>query len=170
MRGRKPFSNTTFTKRVDHDGGRHRTTRAMSEPAICQHCGSIYANRRWTAANPVLGIPDGKLHMVICPACKQKQTDDVRGFVFLDGSFFVVHRKEIESLLRNEAARAAEDNVLARILEWRRGKGHKLTLTTTTEHLAQRLGHALEKAFGGEVNYDFSHENKLARVSWARED
>ena len=62
-----------------------------------------------------------------------------------------------------------QDNVLARILEWKRGNGHKLSVTTTTEHLAQRLGHALKKAFDGEVHYDFSHENKLARVSWQRE-
>jgi len=34
--------------------------------------------------------------------------------------------------------------------------------------LAQRLGHALEKAFGGSADYDFSHENKLARVNWQR--
>jgi hypothetical protein len=45
----------------------------------------------------------------------------------------------------------------------------KLTVTTTTEHLAQRLGHAVEKAFGGNADYDFSHENKLARVSWRRD-
>ena len=55
------------------------------------------------------------------------------------------------------------------ILEWKRGNGHRLTVTTTTEHLAQRLGRALEKAFSGDVLYDFSHENKLARVKWRRE-
>ena len=107
--------------------------------------------------------------VTVCPACKQKNSGEPRGFVFLDGSFFVTHQNEVESLLRNEAERAAEDNALARILEWKRGDGHKLTVTTTTEHLAQRLGHAVQKAFGGEVRYDFSHENKLARVSWQRE-
>jgi hypothetical protein len=59
---------------------------------------------------------------------------------------------------------------LARILEWTQGEDHHCIVSTTTEHLAQRLGHALEKAFGGSVEYDFSHENKLARVSWRRED
>jgi hypothetical protein len=91
-----------------------------------------------------------------------------RGFVYLDGSFYVTHQKEIEQLLRNEAARAEADNPLARIMEFTRGKEHKLTLSTTTEHLAQRLGHALEKAFAGHTQYDFSHENKLARVKWQR--
>jgi len=168
MRGNKNFSNTTFTRRVDRESGRHHTPRSMPEPAICQQCGSIYKNRRWTAGNDVR-IDEGKSRVVTCPACKQENTGDVRGFVFLDGSFFVDHQNEIENLLRNETERAAEDNVLARIIEWRQGEGHKLTLTTTTEHLAQRLAHSLEKAFGGEVRYDFSHENKLARVSWKRE-
>lgn len=76
---------------------------------------------------------------------------------------------DIERLLRNEAERAAEDNPLARIMLWKKNGDRKLTLSTTTEHLAQRLGHALEKAYDGEVEYDFSHENKLARVTWKRD-
>jgi len=168
MRGNKAFSNVTFTRRVDRESGRHRTTRSIPEPAVCQHCGSIYKNRRWSAGNGVR-VAEGTC-MVTCPACKQAKAGAVSGFVFLDGAFFMAHQTDIENLLKNEAERAAEDNVLARVIEWRRGEGHKLTLTTTTEHLAQRLGHALEKAFGGEVEYDFSHENKLARVSWAREN
>jgi hypothetical protein len=106
---------------------------------------------------------------MLCPACKQQRTGEPRGFVFLDGAFFSSHREEIEQLLRNEAKRAAEDNPLARAMEFKRGEGHKLTVSTTTEHLAQRLGHAVEKAFGGSVHYDFSHENKLARVNWRRD-
>lgn len=174
MRGNKPYTNVTFTKRVDHEGGRHRTPRAESEPAVCKECGAVYAKRRWTAANLSSGASKQKhwhpARMTVCPACKQKNSGEPRGFVFLDGAFYMAHQDEIESLLRNEAVRAAEDNVLARILDWKRGNGHKLTVTTTTEHLAQRLGHALGKAFDGEVQYDFSHENKLARVSWHREE
>jgi hypothetical protein len=72
-------------------------------------------------------------------------------------------------LLENEAERAGEDNPLARILgrNWEGTTG--LTVSTTTEHLAERLGHALERAFGGEVTFTFSHENKLARVAWRRD-
>ena len=173
MRSKKRYSNVTFTKRVDHEAGRHRPSRALSEPAVCEECGAVYANRRWSAAN--LGSED-KRHKHwrppetrVCPACAQQGTGEPRGFVFLDGAFFVTHREEIEQLLRNEAERAAEDNPLARIINWKRGGGHKLTVSTTTEHLAQRLGHALEKAFKGSAHYDFSHENKLARVNWQRE-
>jgi len=71
--------------------------------------------------------------------------------------------------LHNEAERAAEDNPLARIMESKPETTDQLTITTTTEHLAQRLGHALEKAYDGKVRYDFSHENKLAHVYWQRD-
>lgn len=169
MRGNKPFTNKNFTKRVDHEGGRHRIRRAMSEPAICNECGAIYANRRWTAVQNTVGQRHPTLHMTVCPACKQAADGEPRGFVYLDGAFLVEHRKEIENLMLNEAKRAGEDNPLARILALKPGNGHKLTVTTTTEHLAQRLGHAVEKAFGGEVHYNFSHENKISRVSWQRE-
>jgi hypothetical protein len=133
----------------------------------------VYTNRRWTAASST-STKGGDAHsspaqITLCPACKQQRTGEPRGFVFLDGDFFSSHAEEIKQLLRNEAKRAAADNPLARAMEVKRGDGHKLTVSTTTEHLAQRLGHAVEKAFGGSVHYDFSHENKLARVSWRRD-
>jgi hypothetical protein len=173
MRSKKRYTNATFTKRVDHEAGRHRPSRAMPEPEVCEDCGAVYVNRRWTAPDTAQLDKRHKhwrpSHITVCPACEQKRSGEPRGFVYLDGAFFVAHHEEIEQLLNNEAERAAEDNPLARILEWRRGDGHKLTVTTTTEHLPQRLGHALEKAFGGRSHYDFSHENKLARVNWLRE-
>jgi hypothetical protein len=71
-------------------------------------------------------------------------------------------------LLKNEADRAAADNPLGKIMSCETGDTG-LNVTTTTEHLAERLGQALEKAYGGNVRYDFSHENKLARVYWNRD-
>ena len=172
MPNKKKYTNATFTKRVDHEAGRHRAARAISEPALCKECGAVYANRRWTAAASGSGNERHKAwrpaEKTVCPACKQQRSGEPRGFVYLDGDFFVAHREEIDQLLHNEAERAAVDNPLARIMESKRGYGHKLTVSTTTEHLAQRLGHALEKAYGGDAHYDFSHENKLARVSWQR--
>jgi hypothetical protein len=171
MRTNKKYTNATFTKRVDHEGGRHRTTRAASEPMVCSDCGAVYVRRRWTKSGSVVRQHQPHpMQITVCPACKQNRAGEPRGFVFVDGAFARLHEQEIENLLWNEVQRASEDNPLARILEWKKGNEHQLTVTTTTEHLAQRLGHALEKAFCGNVRYDFSHENKLARVSWQREE
>jgi hypothetical protein len=173
MPAKRKYTNATFTKRVDHEAGRHRPSRAMTEPAVCGNCGAVYVNRRWTTtpAHPVVKLGEHwrPAHITVCPACVQISLGEPRGFVYLDGAFFDAHVDEIQQLLLNESRRTAEDNPLARIMAWKRGEGHKLTVTTTTEHLAQRLGHAIEKAFGGSAHYDFSHENKLARVSWQRD-
>ena len=172
MRSRKRFTNATFTKRVNHEAGRHHTKRAPKEPAVCTACGAVYADRRWTLANVKRGQNASRnwrpARITTCPACIQAHGGAPGGYVHIEGAFAAAHRDQISNLLRNEAERAAQDNPLGRIMLWKEGDG-KLTLSTTTEHLAERLGHALEKAFGGTVNYDFSHENKLARVTWRRD-
>jgi hypothetical protein len=173
MRNNKRYTNATFTRRVDHEAGRHHTRRAPKEPAVCASCGAVYANRRWTTANADDDAREQKpwrpARVTTCPGCVQAHGGVPSGYVYLDGAFLSAHRDDIERLLRNEAERAAEDNPLARIMLWKEDDKGKLTLSTTTEHLAQRFGHALEKAYDGTVEYDFSHENKLARVTWKRE-
>ncbi|MFY9608840.1 MAG: BCAM0308 family protein [Blastocatellia bacterium] len=173
MRSGKRYSNVTISKRVDHDAGRHRPPRAPSEPAKCLFCGAVYSDRRWTLADtPKKGNKHKHWHpqtITVCPACKKKREVLPDGFVYVSGGFLTSHRAEIEHLLDKEAERAGVDNPLARILSRETDENGRLVTATTTEHLAQRLGKALEKAFGGEVRYDFSHENKLARVYWHRD-
>lgn len=173
MSNKRPYTNVTFTKRVDHEAGRHRPPRAGSEPAVCELCGAVYSNRRWTLAGADHGAHEPRhwrpARFTTCPACKQEQSGVPCGYVIVEGAFVGPHRDEIERLLRNEEKRTAEDNPTARIMSLKENGAARLVLSTTTEHLAQRLGHALEKAYAGSVKYDFSHENKLTRVTWHRD-
>jgi hypothetical protein len=173
MRSGKRYSNVTFSKRVDHDSGVHRTPRAPAEPAKCGLCGAVYSERRWTLA--AARRKPGKHRrwrpgaITVCPACKKKREGLPAGFVVLSGKFLASSGEQIERLIRNEADRAAVDNPLAQVMNRITDEQGRVVFATTTEHLAQRLGHALEKAFAGEVRFDFSHENKLARVYWHRD-
>ncbi len=170
MPSNKRYTNVNFTKRVDHEVG-HASNKHISEPAICQECKAIYSKGHWTFDKKTLK-PDNfekiEPQETICPACRQIKTGEPAGFVYLEGNFYNEHKEEIENLLRNEAERALETNPLARIMNWKDAK-HRLTVTTTTEHLAKHLGRSLKRAYDGEVRYDFSHENKLARVYWHRD-
>jgi hypothetical protein len=173
MRSGKRYSNVTISKRVDHEAGRHRPPQAHTEPAKCSVCGAVYSERRWTLAEePRKSGKHKEWHptaIIVCPACKKQQEGLPSGYVYLSGGFMESHREQIEHLLHNEAARAAVDNPLARVMTQNMDENGRLVVTTTTEHLAKRLGEALEKAFSGGVRYDFSHENKLARVYWHRD-
>lgn len=90
------------------------------------------------------------------------------GYLHVDGEFLASHRGDIDHLLHNEAERAREDNPLHQIVGSEDLHGGGLLITTSTEHLAQRLGRALEKAYDGKITYGFSHENKLAHIWWRR--
>ena len=168
MRSNKRYTNVTFTKRVDHGGGEHHGPRAIPEPAVCVECGAVRTKRRWTmsAAPFGRGVEPAR---TVCPACLQASRGEPRGFVTLEGAFLAEHRLAVERLLTREAERAAEDNPLARILQRSWDGSGRLTVATTTEHLAERLGRAVESAFSGKATYTFSHENKLARVAWRRD-
>ncbi|HEX4945216.1 MAG TPA: BCAM0308 family protein [Blastocatellia bacterium] len=169
MRSPKKYTTQTYTKRVDYTAGSHRLPQAMAEPAVCKICGDVYADRRWTLPEAQRAQQTRPTREVVCPACKRQADNLPSGYVYLVGAFLRQHFTEITQLLQNEAARAASDNPLARIMELTQEGAEQLTITTTTEHLAQRLGHAVNKAYDGAVRYDFSHENKLARVYWRRD-
>jgi hypothetical protein len=172
MHSAKRYSNVNITKRVDHDGGLHRESRAVREPAVCPQCAAVLSSRRWTRARDVRESRAERtvpVREVICPACRKTNARQPEGIVTLEGRFVAAHLQEIENLLRNEAERAAYVNPLARVIDWGLAKGERLVVSTTTPHLAQRFGHALRKAFGGAVEFTYSHENKLTRVVWRRE-
>jgi hypothetical protein len=173
MRSPKPYTNAAFTKRVDHGGGRRRTPRSPAEPSACTVCYAVYVHRRWTLVDRMrkddwLRFLDG-VHEIVCPACRQEAKGQRRGVVHLSGERLVGHHTEIVNLVYNEERRAREDNPMARVLAVDDLAQDQITVSTTTEHLAQRLGHALEKAYGGAAHFDVSRGNKLARVTWHRD-
>lgn len=170
MRSEKRYTNTTFTKRVDHDAG-HKSSKHPSEPALCKKCGAVYQKGHWTLAKGALKVGRyDKLEYFFrtCPACLQMTKGEPSGFVYIEGDFLGKHKDEIVNLLRNESENATHTNPLARIMNLEL-TANRLIVTTTTEKLAQRIGRSLNRAFGGDIRYDFSHENKLARVYWHRE-
>jgi hypothetical protein len=133
----------------------------------------VYAKRRWT----LTGLPRhvsleavAAPKRLLCPACRMIAASQFSGEVRISGDFVQGHRTEIERLIQNEAQRAAVDNPLQRIVRIDRAGKNRLTVRTTTEHLAQRLGQALHKAMHGQVRYRFSEENKFAHVMWSRDE
>ena len=172
MRTNKRYTNTTFTHRAEPRDD-VRAQEAPPEPIVCAGCGAVYVHKRWSSSATArlrshkAGQP---IAVRICGACRRRSSGVPHGFVHVDGGFVRTHRADLVALLRNEAARAAEDNPLAQIVSWN-DDGHTddILLTTTTEHLAIRLGRAIEKAYDGRVLYGFSHENKVAHVWWHRD-
>jgi hypothetical protein len=90
----------------------------------------------------------------------------VAGYLHAAGDFVTAHRREIEATLRCEAMRAHGESSAADIIATDMDGSGGLLVSTTTEHLAHRLGQALFQSFGGELHHGFGHGNKIAFVWW----
>jgi hypothetical protein len=139
---------------------------------VCTNCGAVYMARRWRPAHdPEAFTVRIARHArpTVCSGCASAHDHPPRGYLRITGTFYQAHREDIEHLVANEERRSLNDNPTARIIAWDRSGPGALSLTTTTEHLAERLAYALRRAFNGVVNYGFSHENKVARATWSRD-
>ncbi len=139
------------------------------EVAVCTRCHAIYQRRHWLFDEQVYhqsaAQPDTR--QVLCPACQKISDNYAQGEVVLRGTFLAAHRDEIMHLISNEEERAKGLNPLERIVRITEDSGG-LTVTTTNEKLAQRIGRALQKAYPGEVSYRWSEDTKYAHVEWVR--
>ncbi|HCU25775.1 MAG TPA: ATPase, partial [Deltaproteobacteria bacterium] len=106
---------------------------------------------------------------VLCPACQKIEDHFASGLVQLSGAFLRGHREEILNLVKNEETRAKGMNPLERIIEIANNR-EGILVTTTHEKLAQRIGKSLYRAFQGKVDYRWSRGEKMARVSWCRDE
>lgn len=138
---------------------------------VCPRCNAVYDGHRWIPEpdeefmrRVKIANPEEKL----CPGDLRLEKKQVEGVVTLKGAFMVEHRDEISNLVSRVARKGRSRNVAARIFEIRSGDG-ELTIETTDEHLAERIGKEVEKAFKGNLEIKWQEKDHFARVVWTRE-
>ena len=137
--------------------------------AVCEGCQAVYRNKRWYTGPEVIKV--GTVTMkVVCPACLKIRDNFPGGIVTLAGGYVLPHKREIIKLVKNEEDRARGFNPLERVMSIKENGHGSIIINTTNEKLAQRLGRAIKKAFHGDVRYHWSHDNKLVRVDWMKEE
>jgi len=143
---------------------------ASKKTTVCEGCHAVYKNKRWYADprlySAALKIIDTAV--AVCPACLKIRDNFPGGIVTLKGDYVLPHKQELLNLIKNEEARARGFNPLERVMSVKENGYGSMVISTTNEKLAQRIGRAIRKAFGGKVSYQWSHDNKLARVDWER--
>lgn len=140
------------------------------EVAVCTECHAIYQRRHWFFDDTAYAreTENPGTHKVSCPACQKIRDRYAEGRLTLEaGAFLRKHKNEILHLIRNEEDQAKGLNPLGRIIEITEEKG-TITVTTTNEKLAQRIGRLLRNAYQGKTTYHWS-EPKFLSVVWHRE-
>ncbi|RKX69175.1 ATPase [candidate division WOR-3 bacterium] len=137
-----------------------------TEPTVCPKCGIVYIDKRWQYRPRFSPPADTKYRK--CPACRKIEDHYAMGLVFLSGDFIPEHEEEITHLIQNQGRQSFRRNPLDRLMSMVKVKdGYRIE--TTTEHLALTLGRALYHAYGGELEYRFSEDQKVVRVYWHRD-
>lgn len=137
--------------------------RALPEGATCKGCGIVYHNKRWQVER----MAGGATCEVLCPACQRVEDHNPGGVVTLSGPYLAVHKEEILNAIRQQEAKSRGKNPIGRIMEIKDDHG-QITVTTTEDKLAQKLGREIYKSQKGELHYKWSHDLRMVRVEWMR--
>ena len=167
MKGRTYSAMSRKNVRTDTDP--YLAKKGLPGVALCQGCTGIYKNKHWSFDGEEFKrlCKNKNVSSVICPACQKIKDGYPEGVVTLRGDFLKNHKNEILNLVRNEEERAKSNNSLGRIIDIE-DSDDKIVITTTNEKIAQRIGREVRKAYQGELEYKWSHGNKMVRVEWAR--
>ena len=137
----------------------------------CPLCGAIHDGHRWIP-EPDDGLMrefKKKTHCAeLCPGDRRLEKRQVEGIVTLKGAFMRPHIEEIKRVVNRVARDSRRRNVAARIFEVVEDNG-ALVIETTDEHLAERMGKEVEKAFKGKLEIKWQEKDTFARVLWQRD-
>ena len=138
--------------------------RGLPDGSLCRGCGIVYRNKRWQKESVPPSEHSGE---VLCPACQRIEGQDPAGVVTLSGPYLTQHKEEILNAVRQQEVKHREKNPLGRIMEIKEEAGG-ITITTTEDKLAQKIGREVYKSQRGELHYQWSHDQHMVRVTWMR--
>lgn len=147
-------------KEREHDT--YKTKGKLSEPTVCPVCSAVYHQGRWQWMSAPQGAHEHK-----CPACLRIEDKVPAGYVNIGGDFFMKHKDEIMGLIHNQEDREKTGHPLNRIMAIEE-TDDGIEITTTDMHLPRDIGVALERAYEGALDFQYTDESNILRVSWSR--
>ncbi|NQD37990.1 ATPase [Permianibacter sp. IMCC34836] len=133
-------------------------------PAYCGDCGASYQAGRWSWQK--LAEADAAAR-ISCPACRRKADNAPAGTLTLSGPFVLSHHQDIVNVINHVEQAEKSQHPLERLMRIS-PSSDGLQVTTTGVHLANRIGHALESAFGGKASYHHDDQRRHVAVRWSR--
>jgi NMD protein affecting ribosome stability and mRNA decay len=137
----------------------------FADPTACQRCGAVFHRKRWRRPSRFQPELLAQAQWRLCPACRQEADGQFFGLVTLEGAWVAPRREEILRRIDNVAARAAHTQPERRVIDVH-DAGGAIEVRTTSQKLAHRIAHELEKAFGGRARYVWSDRDGRLRATW----
>jgi hypothetical protein len=151
------------SRRIDADADPFATSEHPAEPAACPRCGAVVRAGRWVWGSAAHGSA-----ALECPACRRIAQDLPDGVLTIAGGFIAAHDTEIRGLVHHVEENEKRDHALARIFGIE-AEGDQLVVKTTERRLAESIGRALERAYGGTLEHVEGDKSSPLRVRWQRD-
>ena len=146
-------------------GGPYQRSEKYPSNTRCPKCDLLFQDGVWKRGN----ITNTSEHQWnLCPACLQIRDGQVGGIVQLSGTFAGSHRRELLNRIRNVERHTQEERPLERIISLKEDKDG-IVVSATTEHLVARIGKAVQRDFGGNLELRYAPEDKFAFAHWHRD-
>ncbi|MFC1767373.1 BCAM0308 family protein [Candidatus Margulisiibacteriota bacterium] len=145
-------------------------SKGHKEPTVCPVCKVVYHKKRWLWDDKLLKTAkaDKDVSYTKCPACRKIEDKFALGKVYLSGSFVLEHFEELINLLKSEERHAMEKNPLERLMKLEKN-GDGIYAETTSDALAMRIGHVLQRAYKGDEDFNFRAGDKFLEIKWHRD-
>jgi NMD protein affecting ribosome stability and mRNA decay len=132
----------------------------LREPSVCEQCGAVFSRRVWRKPATFSAALLTRARWTRCPACVQASREEYLGRVLLRGPYAAARVREITARIHNVVARAHETQPERRMVSIE-GQESGLEVLTTSQKLAHRIAHELQKAFGGRTTYVWADDGVL---------
>jgi NMD protein affecting ribosome stability and mRNA decay len=147
----------------EHEHDPYMTRSKPSEPSVCTECGVVFENGRWQWQPR---RPEAAAEL-LCPACQRLRDRVPAGILTLSGDFFGEHRDEILNLVRNKVEAQRAQHPMKRLMQLEE-QADATVITFTDRHLPRGVGEAIESAYEGELEIQYTEEAGIVRVYWRR--
>jgi len=142
----------------------YMTRSKPTEPTLCTECGVVFSGGRWQWLPEV---PE-KAHRDLCPACQRMRDRVPAGFLTLSGEFFARHREEIVNLVHNKVEAQTAEHPMKRLMGVEDREDGGVVITFTDVHLPRGVGEAIERAYEGDLDIQYTEDAGIVRVYWRR--
>jgi NMD protein affecting ribosome stability and mRNA decay len=133
---------------------------------LCRYCHAVYNGKAWIPFEKMDPKIIDELKASVCPACHEQMAHLSDGVLHIGGAGVKPHLTEIKGIVMHMAKNAEAKNILDRLERIDEEKGG-LTVYTTMNQLAVRMGKAVASAFkGGKLVIKWSRNDKPAEVWW----
>lgn len=134
------------------------------EPTVCPECAVVFSGGRWQwlTERPVNANEE------LCPACQRIRDKIPAGYLTLSGAFFSEHRDEIMHLVQNKVKAQKNEHPMKRLMDIENQQDGGVVLTFTDVHLPRGVGEAIEHAYEGQLDIQYTDEAGIVRVYWRR--